>query len=593
MDMYNSHFGFSAPPFENNLDQRFLFLGPDHEEVLAALHYFIREKKGLAMVCGDVGTGKTMLIQGFLEQLPASVHPIIIATPLADHRELLDYIAGSLGLPRREETVLALLDRIKETLSAANDQGKTFLLIIDEAHLLPDASLEHIRLLFNIETPECKLLQILIAGQNELSHRLNLPKFRALRQRINVNRFLSPLSAPETVHYVEHRLEKAGSRFDRCFAPGCEKLLWKLTAGVPRRINHLCDTALLICLTKGLTQITPETLKKAQDALKTDQICTTRLSFLPSTLSFGKLRKFLVPAMAGLLLIASWGMLGSADFQAGIGRIFQKVWSGTAGAVQSRVSPTGAGREGSPGAAATKAPDQTPPLAIAAAPSPSGPAVSPSALAPVAPAQLSPPQPEAISTPPSSTGSPLEAEKKTPALVAEEAPEVKITSPAPAGQGAPVPPESPKAAADQASSRVQASRPWQVQVEYNDNLTLIANRWFPGQRELGLVALVLANPQTLNSNLIHPGQKLNLPLIDPDNQTIQMKEGIFFAPWGKYPSIPSLQKALSSLTQQNVRYTVINNDTSKGPISYQVLIGAYASREDLEQALSRVNQPSG
>ena len=191
-----------------------------------------------------------------------------------------------MGIPRREETLLELLDRIKETLNAANDQGETFLLIIDEAHLLPDASLEHIRLLFNIETPECKLLQILLAGQNELSHRLNLPKFRALRQRINVNRFLSPLSALETVQYVEHRLEKAGSRFDRCFAPGCKKLIWKLTAGVPRRINHLCDTALLICLSKGLTRVNPETLKKAQDALKTDQIFTTRFSFLPGNLEF-------------------------------------------------------------------------------------------------------------------------------------------------------------------------------------------------------------------------------------------------------------------------------------------------------------------
>lgn len=591
--MYNSYFGFITPPFENKLDQRFLFLGPDHEEVLAALHYFIREKKGLAMVCGDVGTGKTMLLHGFLAKLPVSVHPIVISNPLVDHRELLDYIAGSLGLPRREETLLELLDRIKETLSAANDQGETFLLIIDEAHLLPDASLEHIRLLFNIETPECKLLQILIAGQNELSHRLNLPKFRALRQRINVNRFLSPLSALETVQYVEHRLEKAGSRFDRCFAPGCKKLIWKLTAGVPRRINHLCDTALLICLTQGLTRINPQTLKKAQDALKTDQICTTRFSFLPRTLSFGKLGTFLIPATACLLLITFWGMLGSADFQGGIGRIFQKVWSGAAGSVQARVSPTGASREGSPATAATEVPDQTPSLAIAAAPSPSGPAVSPSPLAQVAPAQLSPPKPEEIPTPPTSTRSPLEAEKKAPALVAEEAPGVKIIRPAATGQGPPAPLESPKAAADQASSRVQASRPWQVQVESNDNLTLIANRWFPGQKELGMVALVLANPQTLNSNLIFPGQKLNLPLINPGNQTIQMKEGIFFALWGKYPSIPSLQKAISRLTQQNIRYTVINNDTTKGVISYQVLIGAYASREDLEQALSRVNKQSG
>jgi general secretion pathway protein A len=593
MEMYNSLFGFITPPFENNLDQRFLFLGQDHEEVLAALHYFIREKKGLGMVCGDVGTGKTMLLQGFLEKLPASVHSIVISNPLVDHRELLDYIATTLGIPQGEETLLGLLDRIKETLIAANERGETILLIIDEAHLLPDDSLEHIRLLFNIETPECKLLQILLAGQYELSHRLNLPKFRALRQRINVNRFLSPLSPLETVHYVEHRLEKAGSRFDRCFAPGCQKLIWKLTAGVPRRINHLCDTALLICLSKGLTRVKPATLKAAQDALKTDQICTTRFSFLPRTLSFGKVGTFLLPAMAALLLLAFGGMLGSTGFPGGMAQIFQKVWSGAAESVQARVSPAAASREGPPAAAATKAPDPTPSLAIAAAPLPSGPTVSLSDPAPVAAAQLAPPASQQIPPPSTSTRPPFEAGNKAPALVAAEVPGAKIMRPPPTGRSAPVPAGSPQEAADQASSRVQASRPWQLHVQDNENLTLIANRWFPGQRELGLVALVLANPQTLNSNLIFPGQKLNLPLIDPDNQIIQMKEGIFFAPLGKYPSISSLQKVISRLAQQNVRYTVMNNDTTKAAISYQVLIGAYASQEDLEQALSRVNQQSG
>ena len=575
--MYNSLFGFTTSPFENKLDQRFLFLGRDHEEVLAALLYFIREKKGLAMVCGDVGTGKTMLLHGLLAKLPASVHPIVIPNPLVDYRELLDYIANSLGVSRREETLLGLLDRIKETLITAYDRGETFLLIIDEAHLIPDASLEHIRLLYNIETPECKLLQILLVGQYELSHRLNLPKFRPLRQRVNVNRFLPPLSALETYQYVEHRLEKAGSRFDRCFAPGCKKLLWKLTTGVPRRINHLCDTALLICLSKGLTRVNPETLKKAQDALKTDQIFTARYFPLSRTLSFAKQRTFFIPALACLLLMALWGISGSFGFQGGIGQIFQKFWSGAAESSQAKVSPIGASREGS----------------SAAAPTPSIPVVSPAALTSVAAAPLSPAKPEEIPTPPTLERAPLGAEIKPPAVVAEEAPGVNIAGPAPEGQGAPAPLESPQEAADEDSNGVQASRPWQVEVENNDNLTRIAKRWFPQQEELGLVALLLANPQNLSANLIFPGQKLNLPLIDPDHQTIQMKEGVFYALWGEYPAIPSLQKAISRLSRQNVRYTVMNNEITAGDSSYRVLIGAYGSRKDLEQALSRVNEGSG
>ena len=433
--MYSSYFGFITPPFDNKLDQRFLFLGPDHEEVLAALHYFIREK-GWPWFAVTWAPAKLCCSMDFSLNCQPRSTPSSSPTPGGPSRAS-GLHCRQLGLPRREETQLELLDRIKETLKAANGQGETFLLIIDEAHLLPDASLEHIRLLFNIETPECKLLQILIAGQNELSHRLNLPKFRALRQRINVNRFLSPLSSLETVKYVEHRLEKAGSRFDRCFAPGCQKLLWKLTAGVPRRINHLCDTALLICLTQGLTRITPQTVKKAQDALKTDQICTTRFSFLPKTLSFGRLGKLWIPATAGLLLIAFWGIWGSAKFQGGIGQLFEKVWSGAAGSVQAQVSPTAASREGSPAAVATKALAQNSPPAIAALP-PSGPAISPSALAQPAPAQWSPPQPEKIPTPPASTRSPLEAENKAPARVPEEAPGVTIMKPAPMDQDAPV-----------------------------------------------------------------------------------------------------------------------------------------------------------
>jgi type II secretory pathway predicted ATPase ExeA len=461
------------------------------------------------MVCGDVGTGKTMLLQGFLEKLPDSVHPIVISNPLVSHRELLDYIATSLGIPPGEETLLELLDRIKGTLIAANNRGETTLLIVDEAHLLPDDSLEHIRLLFNIETPACKLLQILLAGQYELSHRLNLPQFRALRQRINVNRFLSPLSPRETVRYVEHRLEKAGSHYDRCFAPGCQKLIWKLTTGVPRRINHLCDTALLICLSKGFKQVKPRTLKEAQNALKTDQMFSPRRSFLPSTLNFSKLGAFVLPVMATLLLISFLGLGGTSGFPGGIVQIFHRAWSGAAGSVQARVSPTGAIRGDSPGAAAPDATGQTP--APAMPPAPSGPAVNPSALAQVAPVHMPVSQPEETGLPPISTRSPLAAGKKALPLVAEEAPGVKIFDPAPKTQSEPTPLQSPGEPLDKPSSLIQPTRPWQVQVEKNDNLTLIAHRWFPGQSELGLVALVLANPQTLDSNLIYPGQKLDLP----------------------------------------------------------------------------------
>ena len=115
-------------------------------------------------------------------------------------------------------------------------------------------------------------------GQNELSHKLNRPEMRQLRQRINISRFLSPLTPAETVAYIDYRLQKVGSSFPDCFTPDCEKLLYQLTGGVPRRINQLCDNALLSCMADGLPKVNPRVLEKAREALLTDVIFTPEVS---------------------------------------------------------------------------------------------------------------------------------------------------------------------------------------------------------------------------------------------------------------------------------------------------------------------------
>ena len=216
--MYNSYFGFSGSPFENNLDQRFLFLGEDHQEVLEALLYFIETKKNFAIVCGDVGTGKTMLINSLLDRLPETVQPIIISNPYVNSQDLLCYLAKTLEIKTTgTENILELTDQVKTALIGAKAQNKHLVLIIDEAHLLSDQALEEIRLLSNIETSDQKLLQILLVGQNELSSKLDRPEMRHLRQRINVNRFLSPLNYSETIQYIDHRLRQVGSSFASIF----------------------------------------------------------------------------------------------------------------------------------------------------------------------------------------------------------------------------------------------------------------------------------------------------------------------------------------------------------------------------------------
>jgi len=270
--MYNNYFKFSCLPFENTLDQQFLFLSESHEEVIAGLLYFVKGKKGFALVCGDVGTGKTMIVHHVLGELPRSVQPIMIPYPDVEHIEILRYIARVLNINTAGKGILDLTDEVKTVLSKASFNGKQVLLIIDEAHLLSIDSLEYIRLLSNIEITGKKLLQILLIGQNELSHKLRRTEMRQLRQRISVNRFLSPMSPSETIEYIDHRLEVAGSSFAGCFESDCKKLIYKMTGGVPRSINRLCDTALLICMNEKGDKVTGRVLKKAHDALHSDVI---------------------------------------------------------------------------------------------------------------------------------------------------------------------------------------------------------------------------------------------------------------------------------------------------------------------------------
>jgi type II secretory pathway predicted ATPase ExeA len=305
--MYNAYFGFSDSPFENNLDQRFLFLSEDHLEGLAALLYFAETKKGFAIVCGDVGTGKSMLINSFLDRLPDSVQPIMMLNPYASSLDILIHIAEALKVRiTGNENVLQLTDKVKKALTSAKLRKKSFVLIIDEAHLLSDQALEEIRLLSNIETPDQKLLQILLVGQYELSHKLDRPEMRHLRQRINVNRFLSPLNPEETFQYIDHRLKQVGSSFVAVFEDQCRSPIFKLTIGCPRLINQLCDNALLISMNEGLRKVSRKTLKKAMEVLQTDRIFTPPSSLRKESSRFWKYFKIWAPMGAGLAL----GLIG-------------------------------------------------------------------------------------------------------------------------------------------------------------------------------------------------------------------------------------------------------------------------------------------
>lgn len=271
--MYIEHFGLSGPPFENNLEPRFFYLSEAHREVLAALLYFVRERKSFALVSGDVGTGKTMLLSCLLTMLPVNVRPVLINHPDVGHLEIIYFLCAELGIRKENRTTLGLLGEMKRVLTEELAAERRTVLIIDEAHLLSDRSLEHIRLLSNIETRSHKLLQVLLVGQNELSQRLRSENLRQLRQRINVNRILPALDPDDTIAYIDHRLRLVGSSFVDCFEASCRPVLAQLTRGVPRLINQLCDNALLIAGVDQKSKVDPRILYQANAALRTDVVC--------------------------------------------------------------------------------------------------------------------------------------------------------------------------------------------------------------------------------------------------------------------------------------------------------------------------------
>ncbi|MFP3867350.1 MAG: AAA family ATPase [Desulfobacteraceae bacterium] len=537
--MYKEYFGFSESPFENNLDQRFLFLTPDHKEILAGLQYFVKYRKGLAIVCGDVGTGKTMLLTSFLNRLPESVRAIVIPNPLANYLDLLHFIAKEIGITEKPENILELVGQIKDRLIAARTQGRDYILVVDEAHLLPDDSLEQVRLLSNIEVPESKLLQILLIGQHELSYKLSRPELRQLRQRINVNRFLSPLSPTETTAYVYHRLQVVGSSSPAIFEPHCWKLLYQLTEGVPRRINQLCDNALLSCMTEGLKRVNPQILKKSHRALLTDVLFTPHPGH--KYFKVWKNPRLLVPLAGGLAFLIMGLTLSHTSW-------YEHYRLGnTSGSALSSIS----------------------------LPLPAQPEARENQRQALS-------QSDRKARPPASSAPSPKSVRKLAVL----SPEDQKKSAAPDSKG--------EAQVVLSNSRSSTKRLHKVvEVKPNDTLLKIASTYFPGNVDLGLEAILLANPETINEDLIYTGQRLDIPSVNPAEQTIVLKENLFYAAHGRYLSIAGLQETLSRLGQQGVRYLVVNTKNNRGGVTHRVLIGGYENREDLNNALERIKANSG
>ncbi len=255
--MYEAYFGLQENPFTLSPDPRYLYLSPQHREALNCLIYGIHEKKGFMVVTGGIGTGKTTLCRSLLAGLDGSVATALIFNPALSDIELLKTVNQEFGvrMGRGRATKKRYLDALNAFLMRNFATGKNAVLLIDEAQNLPHGVMEQIRMLSNLETVREKLIQIILLGQPELLRLLALPSLLQLNERITVRYDLKPLAREEVHHYIEHRIATAGGRTDAIFVPGSYGLIYRASRGIPRRINAICDRALLVAYGKDLRTV--------------------------------------------------------------------------------------------------------------------------------------------------------------------------------------------------------------------------------------------------------------------------------------------------------------------------------------------------
>ena len=263
--MYALHFGMSENPFSLTPDPRYFYLSPQHQEALNCLIYGINEKKGFMVVTGDVGNGKTTLCRTLLAKLDGSIESALIFNPSLSDLELLQAVNHEFGITmkRGRQTKKRCLDALNDFLLKNFASGKQALLLIDEAQNLSHNVLEQIRMLSNLETDREKLLQIILMGQSELRDLLALPSLRQLNERITVRYDLKPLDRTNVQRYIEYRLATAGGTGKVAFKPGAYDLIHHFSSGNPRRINALCDRALLIAYADDIRTIDRAVVKRA------------------------------------------------------------------------------------------------------------------------------------------------------------------------------------------------------------------------------------------------------------------------------------------------------------------------------------------
>src|SRR5215467_4660789 len=244
--MYCRHFGLNEPPFGLTPDPKFFFRTDSFLEALSSLKYGIEQNKGIVLLTGEVGTGKTTTLRAAIKGLGQEILAAYIFNPYLTVAEFFEQFSYAIGFPSSGTSSKAgTLNLLGRFLVARHQKGLKTALIVDEAHGLSMPLLEEIRLLLNFETDREKLLQIVLCGQPELEFLLNKPQLRQLKQRVSLKCVLKPLTVFEVDRYIRFRLKVAGAENVNIFDEQAVRLIYRASAGIPRVINNVCDNALL------------------------------------------------------------------------------------------------------------------------------------------------------------------------------------------------------------------------------------------------------------------------------------------------------------------------------------------------------------
>jgi type II secretory pathway predicted ATPase ExeA len=313
--MYESYYGFAEKPFSLTPDPKYLYRSQSHANAFDLLQYAIRRREGFVVVTGDIGTGKTTLCRAVLEQIDRTTFTALVLNPFISEEDLLKLILQDFGVVSREEAKAGrlvgvskqgLIEALYDFLLSLIPLKASAVLIIDEAQNLPPSVLEQIRILSNLETDKEKLLQIILVGQLNLQTVLRSPEMRQLDQRVSIRYELKPLDQETVAAYIGHRLTIAGGSAAVTFAPKALQEVHRLSGGIPRLINMICDRALLAAYSVRANRITPEMVGHAAESL---DLPTSRMT----PYGWFKRRASLV-AGAGVVLSASMFAVGATAY---------------------------------------------------------------------------------------------------------------------------------------------------------------------------------------------------------------------------------------------------------------------------------------